>query len=227
MNPRQFIALAIAVVVFGGGLGASFAGGVAVGRNQAESTAAASPMQPIIAPGAAQTGPSAPQDTAAGVQEAVGRIEQRLQTGGEPTPEDLELLRRQLGQLGPGGFTGADGAGPQSAQGLTGTIESVEGDLVSITTAQGTVQARIGDDTTIQRLVTVDAAGLESGLQVTVAGQRAPDGALEADTIFVIPEDGFGSLFGGGGFAGRSGFGAGRFTAPSDNALASESQSNP
>ena len=210
MNPRQFIALAIAVVVFGGGLGASFAGGVAVGRNQAESTAAASPMQPIIAPGAAQTVPSAP-----------------LQAGGEPTQEDLELLRRQLGQLGPGGFTGANGAGPQLTQGLTGTVESLEGDVVSITTAQGTVQARIGDDTTIQRLVTVDAAGLESGLQVTVAGQRAPDGALEADTIFVIPEDGFGSLFGGGGLAGQPGFGAGRFTGPSYSASASESQSNP
>ncbi len=194
MNPRSFIALAIAVVVLGGGLGASFAGGVAVGRNQAESADTPVTTQ-LVAPGATQPGVGTAPDPASLVQGIQGRL---LRAGEQPSAEDIELLRQQLGQLGPAGLTGAEQTRAQLGQGFTGTIEAVEGDTLSFSTAQGTVEAVVGPTVRIQQLASITVGDLEPGLQVTITGQRNDDGDLEATSVFVIPEDGFTNLFGGG-----------------------------
>ena len=211
MNPRPFIALAAAVVIFGASLGASFAAGAALGRNQASSDDAPAPQQPI-APGAVGT-----EAGSSISQEDASRLQGILLSGQEPSPADVERLRQSLGQRGAAGFSGVPGTGLRPGQGLTGTIESVDDDgAISLSTAQGAVQARIGDDTRIQGFVTVDVADLEPGAQVTVAGQRAADGTLEVDAILIIPEDGLPGLFGANpGFL--AGPGASRPGASSDN----------
>ena len=103
------------------------------------------------------------------------------------------------GQFGQGparqGFAGGTG--------LTGAIENIEGNTVTVTTSQGPLQADISADTTIQLSAEGTLADLQSGLRVTMSGQTREDGIVEANTIILIPEGAEG--FPGSGFPGRRG----------------------
>ena len=103
------------------------------------------------------------------------------------------------GQFGQGparqGFAGGTG--------LTGAIENIEGNTVTVNTSQGPLQADISADTTIQLSAEGTLADLQSGLRVTVSGQTREDGIVEANTIILIPEGAEG--FPGSGFPGRRG----------------------
>ena len=114
------------------------------------------------------------------------------QFGGELSQEGLDQLRQQFqGTLTPGqALTGRGG--------LAGTIESVEGNTVTVNTAQGPLQATIGADTTIQTFAEGTLADLQPGLQVTVTGQQAQDGTVQATSILITPEGAIG--FPGEGF---------------------------
>ena len=104
---------------------------------------------------------------------------------GQLSQDQIDQFRQ--GQLGQG-FAGRGG--------LTGTIEEIEGNTVTVNTAQGPLQATVGEETTIQMFTEGTLADLQTGLRVTVIGQRGEDGAVEATSIVVTPEgaDGF---FGG------------------------------
>ena len=104
-----------------------------------------------------------------------------------------------------GGFGGGQGgAGDGFPGALTGTIESIEGDIVTVNTAQGTLTATVQPgQTVIQVLSTGSIDDLSQGLRVTVTGDTSEDGTLSATSIVVTPN--LRSLFGGGGF--RGGFG--------------------
>ncbi|MCH7706718.1 MAG: hypothetical protein IIB33_06690, partial [Chloroflexi bacterium] len=151
MNNRPFILLVVAVLVLGGGLGGAFAGGVAVGKGQEE----VAPTNTILQP------PSDP---------------------GQITQERLEQFRQQFqGQFGGGGgFRGGDGFGGRGGLGggLTGTIESIDGAVITLDTAQGLLIATLNADTTIQMFVEGTPTDLEPGMQVSVIGQRADDGTV-------------------------------------------------
>ncbi len=136
-------------------------------------------------------------------QDQLDQIRQRFQSG-EANPEELAQLRQRFqGQgdtrTGPGGF--GDGAG------LTGTIESVDGNEVTVNTPQGPLPVSVVDSTTIQMLTQSTLEELETGLQVTVVGEQRDDGTITASAIIVSPQglDGFGR---GAGFS--QGDGAGR-----------------
>ncbi len=130
-------------------------------------------------------------------QEDLADLRQRIQAG-QVTQDELAELRqrfqRQPGQAAGAGFPGG---------GLTGTVASVQGNLVTIETPQGPSQATVGVDTNIQK---TDRGALEDlvvGVRVTVVGQRGADGTVQASTISILPEGSEG--FGGGGLAGRFG----------------------
>jgi hypothetical protein len=113
-------------------------------------------------------------------------------TSTSATTSSLDALRQQFQEtLGPGQDSTGRG-------GLAGTIESVEGNTVTVNTAQGPLQATIGADTTIQTFAEGTLADLEPGLQVTVTGQRAEDGSVQATSILITPEGAV--SFPGGGF---------------------------
>ena len=82
--------------------------------------------------------------------------------------------------------------------GLIGTLESIEGDTLTINTIQGPLQATIDQNTAVQMFTEVEASQLNIGVQVTVLGEPGEDGALSARTILISPE-GTGGLFGGRG----------------------------
>ena len=178
MNTRPFVTLVVAALVLGGTIGGAFVGGVTIEKNQADEASTSNLSQPT--PG------STPQGSGQLSREELDQIQQRIQSG-EFTPEDGEALRGQLGQGGGGqGFAGGGG--------LTGTIEEIQGNTVTVNTDQGPLQVTIGAGTNIQ----VEGAlpDLETDMQVTVIGQLGEDGIVEATSVIE------GSL-GGGFFGGR------------------------
>lgn len=192
MNTKSFVTLVIAILVLGGSLGGAFVGGIALGKNQEDDVALNSASTQL---------PSGTDQQALGqlTQEQLDQFRQQIQSG-EFDPENRDQFRRQFqdqfGQGGPGGL-GFGGAG-----GLTGTIEGIEGDTITINTAQGPLLATISTDTTIQIITEGTLTDLENGTQVTVRGQRGEDGTVEATSIIITPE-GLGGLFGGPLFEGQ------------------------
>ena len=174
MSTKAFVLLVVAILVLGGGLGGAFAGGVAVGKGQNEGT----PTNSLPQPSSDQT-----------------------QTPFDPSQlsqEQLQQIREQfLGQGGAGGGEGGFGGrgGFGGGGGLIGTIETIEGDTVVVDTPQGPLQAVVGADTVIQKFVEGTSEDLQAGIRVTVTGDRAEDGTVQARSILITPE-GDGSFFG-------------------------------
>jgi hypothetical protein len=172
MNTKSFVSLIVAVLVLGGSLGGAFVGGIALGKSQAEAAT------PSIAPLSATD----QQDQT--TQEQLDDLRQRIQSG-EFNPDQF---RQQFqGQFGRGGGGGGFGGG-----GLTGPIEEILGDTVTVNTSQGPLLASIGPDTTIQLFTEGTLADLLVGMNVTVIGQPGEDGTVQATSIVLVPEDGTG-----------------------------------
>ncbi len=194
MKTKAFVSLLGVVLLVGAGLGGAFASGLALGKSQGAAAARTTPAAPSTT---STTHESQTQLT----QEQLARLQQLRQQAqqGQLTPaqqqELQQLLQHVQGQFGQGGTGGFAGRG-----GLTGTIERIEGNTVTITTAQGPLQATLDADTTIQKTTVGAVADLTPGLRVTVVGQRGADGAVTARSI-VITTEGV-NLFGGGAFSG-------------------------
>lgn len=192
MSTKSFFWLVAGTLVVGVGIGAAISvvvalgDGAAVGTGQtsipAQSTLGAIPQSPD------RVGPPSPD-----------QLQEENQSG-ETSPAELGQLGQQpQGQAGQGGLE----SGAIEGDSLTGTIEKIEGDTVTLNTPQGLLQAITAADTTIQMFSQGTAADLDAGVRVTVIGQRGEDGTVEARSISVIPESAEG-LF-GLGFAGRLG----------------------
>jgi len=95
----------------------------------------------------------------------------------------------------PGNFTGIP-----SGNGTTmGTVEKVEGNIVTLNTRQGTtVLVDIGNSTSIQKTAAGSLGDISLGANITVSGNKNADGSIQARNITIT--SGF-SLppFGGGG----------------------------
>jgi len=112
--------------------------------------------------------------------------------------------RRGGGGQAAGGFAGAGGLTP-----LFGTVDTVNGSVLTIETQQGPLPVTIDEDTVIIQTTQGTLGDLEPGMQVSVNGAADDNGVIEARVISVTPE----GLEGGGGFGGfgggRGGFGGG------------------
>lgn len=182
---KSFLILLVMVVILGAALGGSFVGGVVYGRSQA----------------AADTLPPGLDGAFAGGAESVD-----IPAGAAPGP-------------GGGGFDalpGADGGFPEGATtgglgggrgGLTGTVASVEGNSLSLTTPQGDTLVTLNDDTGLSQIAPADRAELTAGVTVRIGGRPNADGSIfQARSILIIPE-GTANPFAGGGNGGRGGRG--------------------
>ena len=188
MSAKPFAMLIITVLVLGAAIGGAFVGGVTVGKDQVEDA-------PITGLPEATSDPSSQGFDQASLDD----LRQRLRTG-ELDPAALESLRQQFqGQRVPG----AGGRG--SPGGLTGTIEEIVGNTVTVNTDLGPLLATITSDTTIQMFTVGTADDLEMNMRVTVIGQPGEDGTVEAVSIVLVPEGGAGfpgGRFPAGGFQG-------------------------
>lgn len=226
-----FLALFVAL---GLSIGRAFAGGVAFGKcqdNEASSGAPTLASAGNIGGNFGQQssgGASQGFGTGGGLQENLTQLRQRFQSGdvspedlaqlreqfqsgnfnseslaqlreqfgsGDASPEDLAQIRQQFGGRFGGGFGG----------GVTGTVDRVEGNLVTVETADGPKTVTIGQDTGIQKSTTGTIEDLQKG--VRIAAFASPDGeeGAEARLVVLIPE-GAESPFGDGlFFGGRQG----------------------
>ena len=200
MSSKAFVLLLVIVLVLGAGLGGAFAGGIALGKSQGdeELPAVNTPAPTLV---------TLPNQEPAGQpdQPDFADIRQRLQSG-EITQEELAQLRQQFqgqagGVRGGQGFGGAEGQGGFGGGGLVGTVESLDGNTLTINTTQGPLLAALGEETVIQMFAEGSVSDLDVGTRVTVTGQRSEDGTVEAVSILIVPEGGQG--FPAGGFGGR------------------------
>ena len=187
MGNKAFLVLIAIAILLGASLGGAFAAGVAVGRSQDNSQAANGTSTDIPA----FTPPSAPAFAPPGAQGGLQEI----------TPQQLEQFRQQIGQqFGEGGGFPFGGGGLAS-RALTGDIESIDGNVITVNTPQGPLQATLSEDTGIQVFSQGTPQDLEIGQQVIIGGERNEEGVMEATDVLVTPE---GDLF-GGGFLGAGG----------------------
>jgi hypothetical protein len=212
VSNKIFMGVVAAVLLAALGAGGAFAGGVAYGRGQEEPVPSAT-VSELPSPSGTQAQFAGP----AAVPDGFADLRARIQSG-DATPEELQQLREQFaGQAGAfgqggGGFGGGGGAGGRlggggarfGGGGLNGTIESIEGNTITVNTAQGPLQVTISQETTINDIVEVELSALTQETRVTVTGQRNEAGVMEANSITITPE-GFGFGGGGGGF--QRGFG--------------------
>ncbi len=99
------------------------------------------------------------------------------------------------GQM-PGGFGGdgipggqpAAGMEVMAARGAFGTIESIDGDTLILTSGDQSTSVLLTGDTTIQVLVSAERGELVPGLSVSVAGEQDVQGQLTAFSIQILPE---------------------------------------
>jgi hypothetical protein len=194
-------------VVLGVSLGGAFVGGVALGKSQGDDSAdvnsgalAGSSLQQQATDQSGQVfqrGSASPEDLASLRErfqsgelgsEELAQIRQRFQSE-EDTPDELSQIRQQFGQ----------GSGGRGA--LTGTVNDVEGNTMTVETAQGPLRATINDETVLQKLAVIEPDDLQAGAQVAVIGQPGEDGLVVARLVFITPEGAAGffdrSLFSG------------------------------
>ena len=205
---KAFVLLLVVVVIIGGSVGGAFIGGVAVGKGQNDGPMVADiPVPGGSADVGATSEPGGFQQLS---PEQVANFRQQAQSG-ELSAEDLAQLRQQFGGGQAGAGTG--GAGGGFRPGLTGTVKTVEGNEITVSTAQGDLVATVGEDTTIRIFNDGAISDLIEGMAVTVVGTRDESGTLEAATITAAPEGtdlGAGGAGGfGGGARGGGGFGGG------------------
>ena len=185
MSTKAVLLVVAGIAALAVSAGGAFAGGIAVGKSQADG-AAESPSTAVLQP--------------AGGAGSLDLDELRRQfQSGEFDPETFAQLQEQFG--GQFGGTGGGRRFGGGGDGLFGTIETIEGDTLTIDTARGPLQVAVGPETTIQVFADGTLAELEAGMRVTVTSQRGDDGSVVATSIVVRPEgtDGFGDgLFGGG-----------------------------
>ena len=199
---KGFMILLAGMLVFGAGLGGAFVAGTIVGGSDEETTATTSPLIPAPATGgqAGGGGQSLRQQLAAQAQ------------SGDLTPEQIAQLRQQFGGSAAGGGAagGADaGGGLLAGSALQGTIEGIEGDVITLNTFQGTIRVTVPSEATIQVTKTGVIGDLSNGMTVAVTGERSEDGTFTAENVIGLPEGGFRGLGGGRGAFGGGGRGLG------------------
>ena len=91
---------------------------------------------------------------------------------------------------------GGAGGGGGFGGGVAGTIKSINGNTVQVSTAQNVTTVTISPTTTVMQTVAAAASDLQVGQQVTVRGQRDSAGNVAATSIQVVPA---GTTFGGAG----------------------------
>jgi len=96
-------------------------------------------------------------------------------------------------QGGPQGFgqPGAPNAVPGQGsfgRGAAGTVKSIEGDTLLVSTPQDVTTVILNDQTVIHRFVVGGREDLQTGQRVSVIGERAQDGTITATSIQILAE---------------------------------------
>jgi hypothetical protein len=144
-----------------------------------------------------------PQGAGSPAQDSHARAESSTDVRSPPVPGGT-AAGRQEGQISaqPSGQPAGRGNGPQSAPGsgqppvggpgrggVAGTIESVDGEKLTITTPRGAITVTAGAEMRIVSFSEGTAEDLSPGSQVRVLGPRTPEGDVQANSILIVPPE--------------------------------------
>ncbi len=87
---------------------------------------------------------------------------------------------------GPGQAPGFFGGG-----GTTGQVKSIQGDTLTLSTAQNTTTVHLTSNTRIEKYVAGTSVDLQPGQRVMVIGQQDSKGNLTAERITILSQDAF------------------------------------
>jgi hypothetical protein len=95
---------------------------------------------------------------------------------------------------GAAGFEGADGQGTgmaggfRGAGGISGQVKTIEGNLLTLSTAEDVTEVNLSADTQIQKntLVTLALEDLQPGMRLMIIGEKDSDGNVAASQIMVL-----------------------------------------
>jgi hypothetical protein len=161
MKPNMTRLVAV-VIAFGILVGGSFGAGTVYGRSTSSSPAAQAPT----GAGAFRTPGAGGRGSFSGTPGALSGTPGAFSFSGTPGPG--------------GGF----GAGRQ----ITGTVQSVNGNTLSITVQGGTqISVTLADTTKFGNVSAGDKTALAAGGSVLVVGQRQADGSTSATSVLVLP----------------------------------------
>lgn len=113
-----------------------------------------------------------------------GRAQAQAQQ--ELSSQATTTVRSQAQPTGTAQNSGSQGF--SAGGGITGTIEKIEGDIITVSSTQGSVQVTVGQTTIIQKSSVVPLKELQPGQRLTIVGQRADDGTTRARSITLISE---------------------------------------
>lgn len=100
------------------------------------------------------------------------------------------------GEMPPmGGQFQQDGSGIPG-RGAAGQVKSIEGNVITISTAQDITTVNLSQDTQIEMTVSGEIADLQTGMRVMVIGETDGDGVVNASQITVLSENQSGLPFG-------------------------------
>jgi len=103
--------------------------------------------------------------------------------------------------------TSGQGQGRSFGRPVSGTVQKVAGNTITVVAQDGTVTtATVSDSTTYSKDGTIKATDLKAGEQVVVVGQKASDGSMTATQVTA----GAAAQMGGLGVTGTGGFGGGQ-----------------
>jgi len=83
---------------------------------------------------------------------------------------------------------GREASAATKTEHIRGTIESVEGDVVTVATSSGSVRIQLAPSTPIARVVQSDRAHITDGRFLGITSVTDPDGSQRAVEVHVFPE---------------------------------------
>ena len=191
MTNKAFIVTLVMVMFWGGGIGGAFAAGLNVGQTRGENAVQLEEqLQSSLVP------PTQNGDNQGLVRDRLDDLspEQRRRLDALSPEQRRQLMQR----FAEGGGSGEGRMRIQQAQEsalpggvrLTGTLERIEGNIVTLRTAQGSLDVNLNDETNIFVSTKSNYSALRwfIGDRAIIAGQRADDGGVIVQTVTVPPE---------------------------------------
>jgi hypothetical protein len=71
-----------------------------------------------------------------------------------------------------------------------GTVEKIEGGIITLTTPTGFVSVITSSSTTVQKMDSGSLTDIKTGDSITVSGETKDDGSIQATNIFITPNTG-------------------------------------
>ncbi len=88
--------------------------------------------------------------------------------------------------LGPGNLAGGV---RQGGMGANGTVKSIEGSTLIVTTRSGEVKVKLGQDTVVQKMAQSSLQEIRPGMRIAVTGETDSSGTVNARSVQLLPGD--------------------------------------